>query len=252
LESLTLTSNQLSGSIPNFNLSRLNRLYLDENQLSGNIPDFKLPNLTIIYFANNQLGGHIPDFKLANLRYLTLRGNKLTGRIPLFDSTKLVFIDLARNQLSDKIPNFNLHKLSSLYLASNLLTDCIPKEIKINCPLIGTNGEIYDNPKLATYDWAKYWNNGEGACRAEIVDMKLLMYPNPTKGDVKMDIRIVSTGLYRVEIFDVAGRNVLEQNTNLIYTDNTFAVPTSRLPRGLYVVRISKGDQIIRQKLVVD
>jgi Secretion system C-terminal sorting domain/Leucine Rich repeats (2 copies) len=165
LQSLYLVESQLTGNIPNFNLPNLQSLYLRENQLTGSIPNFNLPNLEYLSLGGNQLGGTIPNFNLPNLKGFFVRNNQLTGNIPNFNNlANLITLDIASNQLTGAIPNLNLPNLGGLYLQDNRLTGCIPNSLRINCPLIGANGYILNNPNLSTQNWANYWNNGTGAC----------------------------------------------------------------------------------------
>ncbi|GEM_PF-3232091 len=106
---ISLTTNNLSGSIPNLNLPNLTSLVLPDNQLSGNIPDFSnLPNLKMLYLYKNQLSGSIPNFNLPNLTDLSLSQNQLSGSIPNFNNLpKLIELSLYNNQLSGTVPNLN-------------------------------------------------------------------------------------------------------------------------------------------------
>jgi CHU_C Type IX secretion signal domain len=56
---LFLGNNQLSGAIPNFNLSNLQYLWLSNNQLSDTIPTFNSPDLKTLRLDANQLSGCI-------------------------------------------------------------------------------------------------------------------------------------------------------------------------------------------------
>ncbi len=134
LPSLTVLyfyNNQLTGSIPNFNLPNLTELSLADNQLDGSLPDFSnLPNLTGLHLSGNQLSGPIPDFSnRPNLTYLYLMNNQLSGPIPNFNNLpNLTFLYLDRNQLSGPIPNFsNLPSLTGLLLYENQLSGPIPE-----------------------------------------------------------------------------------------------------------------------------
>ncbi len=137
LQKLDLSKNELSGQIPDFkNLPNLQELDLAKNPLSGSIPNFSnLPNLISLqleyYYSSpseSQLSGQIPDFKnLPNLQELNLRSNQLSGEIPDFSNLpNLQELDLAANQLSGTIPNFNLPSLVKLFLSGNQLSGEIP------------------------------------------------------------------------------------------------------------------------------
>jgi hypothetical protein len=187
LRSLILSRNQLSGSLPNFNFPSLQYLQLETNQLSGNIPNFNFPNLLVLTLHSNRLTGNIPNFNLPSAKAILLDFNQLIGNIPNFNLPNLEILWLNGNRLTGNIPNFNLPNLQQLYFANNQLTGnipslvlpnlrfiqwqmnqltgCIPDSLRRNCPLIGAvNGNISNNPNLATQNWANYWNNGTGAC----------------------------------------------------------------------------------------
>ncbi len=136
---LSLSNNQLSGSIPDLlgNLSNLTHLHLSNNQLSGSIPESlsNLSNLQILYLFNNQLSGSIPESlgKLSNLDRIDLGGNQLSGSIPdsLGNLSGLMSLHLGRNQLSGLIPESlgNLSYLGSIQLHHNQLSGSIPESL---------------------------------------------------------------------------------------------------------------------------
>ena len=83
---VSLSGNNLQGSLPSLNLPNLRYLNLNQNQLSGSIPDFDLPSLQWLWLETNQLSGGIPNFsKLQNLLWLKLYSNQLSGNIPNFN-----------------------------------------------------------------------------------------------------------------------------------------------------------------------
>jgi Leucine-rich repeat (LRR) protein len=139
LQYLFLGDNNLTGSIPASlgNLTALTDLGLQANQLSGTIPK-ELANLTqLVYLAlfDNQLTGNIPVelIKLTKLRDLLLDINKLSGSVPGFlgEMAALKILGLSKNQFSGNIP-VGLSKsatLGSLYLDNNQLTGSIPGDL---------------------------------------------------------------------------------------------------------------------------
>ena len=123
---ISLANNQLTGSVPNFNLPSLQVVFLVGNQLTGDIPDFHLPLLQNLWLSNNQLTGSIPNFNLPALQILLLTDNQLSGSIPNFNLPALQYLQLYNNQLTGNIPNFNLPSLITLHLRFNQLTGSIP------------------------------------------------------------------------------------------------------------------------------
>ena len=117
---------QLTGAIPNFNLPNLTNLSLDINQLSGAIPNFNLPNLISLSLSGNQLTGSIPNFLMPKLSHLDLGGNQLDGSIPNFNLPQLVVMELSRNKLTGRIPPFNLPKATTVFLKDNQLSGQLP------------------------------------------------------------------------------------------------------------------------------
>ena len=137
LEDLILSRNQLSGSIPDLSsLASLETLDLSNNLLTGSIPATlgSLASLEQLTLWNNRLSGSIPDLSgLANLASLHLQQNRLTGSIPasLGSLAELAFLELHKNQLTGSIPKElgSLAKLRQLFLYENRLTGNIPTEL---------------------------------------------------------------------------------------------------------------------------
>ncbi len=131
LLNLDLSRNQLSQQIPNFSaLAKLSFLNLGFNLLTGSIPDFtKMLSLKILDFSNNQLSGEIPDFtRLPALIELLVPFNELTGPIPDFSKLpNLEVIIVHGNKLNGNIPNFSkIPKLTHILAAYNQLSGPLP------------------------------------------------------------------------------------------------------------------------------
>lgn len=93
-------------------------LTLSDNELSGSIPKEigMLETLSFINLSKNNLNGQIPSeiAKLTELRHLSLHSNNLSGNIPpeMGEMPKLGYLYLHDNNLSGKIPEA-LFKLAS-------------------------------------------------------------------------------------------------------------------------------------------
>ena len=74
LQVLLLTSNKISGTIPQEieHLQNLTQLYMEHNLLAGNLPDSigNLPNLFTLSLSQNKLSGQVPH-SIGNLSQLS-------------------------------------------------------------------------------------------------------------------------------------------------------------------------------------
>ncbi|RXI08609.1 hypothetical protein DVH24_022753 [Malus domestica] len=144
LETLRLSYNHLSGSIPNLtNFSSLKGLDLYENQLKGTIPESigQMSNLEYMYLDMNALEGVVSESHFSNLSRLTsllwflnLSSNSLSGELPecLTHLGDLVILDVGDNKLSGHIPKWlgvSLQNLSTLVLSSNNFNGSMPPEL---------------------------------------------------------------------------------------------------------------------------
>ena len=127
----------LHGSIPPQlgDLTKLETLDLSDNRLSGSIPP-ELSYTSHVCFSERYPG---PIGSLANLRALDLSDNTLSGKIPvgLCALTALEFLDLGKNFLEGKIPPglYNLIKMEELNLSNNQLNGSIPAQV-VNLPVL--------------------------------------------------------------------------------------------------------------------
>uniref|UniRef100_A0A2C9UFI9 Leucine-rich repeat-containing N-terminal plant-type domain-containing protein n=1 Tax=Manihot esculenta TaxID=3983 RepID=A0A2C9UFI9_MANES len=140
MESLFLSNNQLSGSIPVYlcKMQDLNFLGLANNQLSGRLPGCwqKQQGLLVIDLANNNFSGPVPGSlgSLQQLVSLHLENNNLQGEIPLSlkNLANLRALDLSKNSLSSSVPAWiggNLSSLRMLNLHSNMIHGEIPLQL---------------------------------------------------------------------------------------------------------------------------
>nr|BAM45642.1 leucine-rich repeat receptor kinase (LRR-RK) [Sorghum bicolor] len=156
LESFDLTTNNLTGTIPDSvaNLTRLQFFSCAINEIEGNIPNefANLLGLQILRVSINQMSGQFPQavLNLSNLAELSLAVNNFSGVVPsgignslpdlealllarnffhghipssLTNSSKLSVIDMSRNNFTGLVPSSfgKLSKLSTLNLESNNL-----------------------------------------------------------------------------------------------------------------------------------
>jgi len=136
LTDLDLRFNSLSGTFPNeiSFLINLESLSLTENYLTGSIPSLsRLHRLKSLRLGENMLSGPLPDFSTqAKLKTLDCSGNTLTGEIPAnflasVASDKHMFIDLSSNQLQGEVPTLlDRFENMTLLLKDNFITRVDP------------------------------------------------------------------------------------------------------------------------------
>ncbi|CAI6005573.1 unnamed protein product, partial [Closterium sp. NIES-65] len=146
LESLCLSDNFLSGSLPDslMTLKRLKDLQLQNNQLNGSIPIVApLTALTNLRLADNNFTGTIPQTigGLLLLEHLDLSGNRLSGEIPetFTGLVKLTVINLRDNQLTGRLPdpppNIVQYQLDKNFFTQGFSSppNCAVVSVRANC-----------------------------------------------------------------------------------------------------------------------
>ncbi|GLU19493.1 hypothetical protein SLE2022_357420 [Rubroshorea leprosula] len=138
---INLSKNRFNGSISSLCAMTgmsLEFLDLSSNQLSGKLPNCRMhwSSLQILNLANNRFFGKIPSFvgSLSLIETFDLQNNNLSGKIPrsLRDCSKLQFLGLSNNSLSGMIPSWigeRSNSLNFLLLKSNHFGGEIPLEI---------------------------------------------------------------------------------------------------------------------------
>ncbi|XP_038688239.1 probable leucine-rich repeat receptor-like serine/threonine-protein kinase At3g14840 isoform X2 [Tripterygium wilfordii] len=113
LKKADFTRNYLNGTIPpEWASTKLQFLSVTSNRLSGPIPDYLGEITTLVYLSieSNLFSGNVPPKlgKLVNLANLILSANYLTGELPsaLTDLSKLTELRISSNNLTGRMPDF--------------------------------------------------------------------------------------------------------------------------------------------------
>jgi hypothetical protein len=109
-----------------------------------------------------------------------------------------------------------------------------------NNPVIGNN---YYRLKVIDNDGTFSYSNTINVPLAEAVSNNFVnVYPNPTGGQLNVEIQ--STGLYdtKVSVFDVIGKKVFEKQTAVVKGLNTLQFDFSQFTKGTYVIQFADKD----------
>ena len=80
----------------------------------------------------------------------------------------------------------------------------------------------------------------------EVNNIEVSIFPNPAQND----LIVHCNGITKLELFDLAGKQVLTQDFNSVY--NGAKLNVSTLEKGTYVLRITSSDGVATKKVVVN
>jgi hypothetical protein len=102
---------------------------------------------------------------------------------------------------------------------------------------------VADGPAgMQVYDFLLATDVGEMPDEEE---EEILLFPNPTKDVLKIRCRIPDAGCRMIEIFTIDGRKILEKEMTEQST-----IDVSKLPAGVYMIRLVSADQSITSKFI--
>jgi Bacterial Ig domain/Secretion system C-terminal sorting domain len=81
---------------------------------------------------------------------------------------------------------------------------------------------------------------------------QLSLFPNPARDEVNARFIATKSGVYDVALYDAMGKALLTQKAQFNEGENTASFDVMSLPRGLYVVKVSNGDDLFSQKVIIE
>ena len=219
-------------------------------------------NLNVYYngnFNNSYKGTHVALMGDPTLRMHIVKppkNLKVTGT-----STKK---HLIWNKSPDNIIGYNIYK--SNYFWGNF-TKITPKPITdtfYNDPisLTGTNIYIIRAVKLETSSSGTYFNMSQGifdsttfllSDKSEPLDNhnQCRIYPNPSNGNINLEIGSLVHPNLTIEIFNQIGQSVIHEEKTTTGNYYSCNYDLSQFGKGLFLVRISVGNQSEIRKIII-
>lgn len=149
ITSLELNNNNIGGTIPEDLPVTLQSLFLSANQLTGSIPSSlsKLENLTAMSVNGNHLNGDLPDTfdSLNRLVNLDISSNNLSGVLPssMKNLASLTSLHMQDNQLSGTLNVLQDLPLKDLNIENNLFSGPVPASL-LNIPNFKKDGNPFN------------------------------------------------------------------------------------------------------------
>jgi len=83
-----------------------------------------------------------------------------------------------------------------------------------------------------------------------LVNNEVLIYPNPTAGNISLELQLREKRALTFEIYDVAGKKVQEQQQTLNAGKTTQLMQTEKLRSGIYQLKIKGVGVEHSQKII--
>jgi len=85
----------------------------------------------------------------------------------------------------------------------------------------------------------------------QVVESGFTMFPNPTAGELTLDVNTDAGHQVKVSITDFTGRTISQHAYDLIQDQNRITMNVGALPSGMYLVRVGNGKNTSTQKLAI-
>ena len=91
-----------------------------------------------------------------------------------------------------------------------------------------------------------------GVPKIEQKKFSMLMYPNPTNGDFKLEFKNSSLGDYAIRVFSISGKLIHEQRVSITdIVTQTEALQLTNMTKGIYFVQVIGENGGVTKKLIV-
>lgn len=170
------------------------------------------------------------------LTTLQVNKNKLTA-LDISKNTKLVYVNVSENALKTlNLKNGNNNNFTTAFMFKNPALLCI----QVDNASFATTSSVFSKDATASYS---------ATCTLGIEDSvfdKVVMYPNPTKGEVNIN----NVSLEKATVYNSLGQLVKSFVFNSGDTNNT--INLSGLPKGIYYVYLISEDAASAKKVIVE
>ena len=72
----------------------------------------------------------------------------------------------------------------------------------------------------------------------------MILFPNPVMDQMKVSFQSAGTGNLQIDIIDIQGKVLQQQNISSQNGTNLFTINIAQLPQGLYLCRLQNGNKL--------
>jgi len=114
-----------------------------------------------------------------------------------------------------------------------------------------SNGRAYYRLKMVDKDGTFEYSPVRVVDFSKEVSEEILVYPNPFKDQISIGFTQADNALIQVEIVDLFGKICFKGDLNQTINNTSVQIPAlNKLSTGIYVIKISKGSEVITRKLI--
>ena len=102
--------------------------------------------------------------------------------------------------------------------------------------------------------WSDVWSfetEGYDGIEEGFTDNTMKLYPNPSNGELTLEINSLANGTYHVSIVDLVGKELYQKDINCSAGENFEKLELQYLEKGLYLIRLQQEGRSVTKKLFI-
>jgi hypothetical protein len=112
------------------------------------------------------------------------------------------------------------------------------------------DGNTGNNSTFVDITWFNTDRNGVSVEKLNY-NNNIAVFPNPASTELNVQLLLTQYADVVVELLDLTGKVILSENVSSSLTNNGYTVDVSSIPTGLYIVRVSNGEQVNTSKVSI-
>ncbi len=212
-------------------------------------PDFTAPGLTIATSISSFDTSYTPAGSNSSLTISTYNDATL--------SKNFYYAEFSGTSASAPITSGIVALMLQVYPALSvtqakdiLRTTCINDQYTGAISMAGNNS--WGRGKINAYGAMKLLLQQTGLYHSTGVPVDCVLYPNPSHGEIVLEVSATQQEIYVIQVFDATGKVVLAQNLSATPGRNELRLDLSTVGKGLYLVQVNTKSGSTSIRTVID